>query len=29
MLVVWDTETLPDIAEALGANDVPDWSSKR
>ncbi|KIP03789.1 hypothetical protein PHLGIDRAFT_76998 [Phlebiopsis gigantea 11061_1 CR5-6] len=29
MLVVWDTETLPDIAEALGANDVPDYPSKR
>lgn len=29
MLVVWDSDTLPDIAEDLGVNDVPDWPSKR
>ncbi|KIP03781.1 hypothetical protein PHLGIDRAFT_15638 [Phlebiopsis gigantea 11061_1 CR5-6] len=25
MLVVWGAVKLPDIAEALGANNVPDW----
>lgn len=29
MLVVWDRTVLPDIAEDLGVNDVPDWPKKR
>ena len=29
MLVVWGSDVLPDIAEDLGVNDVPDWPQKR
>jgi hypothetical protein len=29
MLVVWGSSLLPDIAEDLGVNDVPDWPKKR
>ncbi|GJE84698.1 hypothetical protein PsYK624_007740 [Phanerochaete sordida] len=29
MLVVWDSDLLPDIAEALGASDVNDWPKGR
>ncbi|GJE84699.1 phosphoglycerate mutase family protein [Phanerochaete sordida] len=29
MLVVWDSDLLPDIAETLGANDVNDWPKGR
>ena len=29
MLVCWEREYLPDIAEALGVNDVPSWPADR
>lgn len=29
MLVCWEQETLPDIAEDLGVNDVPSWPKTR